>query len=283
MDVAGALFGHAGHVAQLTATGQVVMAHEQSGISGEGEYALDRAIQRAGAGTGEVATGGAVVGHEQGVADKGDALAIDLHHIGHACRGVPRGVQRARLQRADGKSLLIVEQHIELTAIAGEATVGIEQRAEDFLHLGDLATDCNLPTQRLFEVGRGGQVIGVYMGFQYPLDLATERFHPAHQLVRRRAAGAPGLGIVIQDTVDQCTVSAATVHHQIADGRSHTVEQCLHIQVTADDHYRSPDIPSAMALSRVRIGQAVIKMRARVQLPIFRAQAPSSLAARVQA
>ncbi|MNT64495.1 hypothetical protein D3C72_2024000 [compost metagenome] len=67
---------------------------------------------------------------------------------------MPRGVQGTGLQTADGKRLLIIEQHIELAAIAGKPLVGIEQRTKDLLHLGNLTANSNLATQGLFEIRR---------------------------------------------------------------------------------------------------------------------------------
>jgi hypothetical protein len=66
---------------------------------------------------------------------------------------MPGGVQGAGMQVADAKAFLIDEQHIELAAVAGEPGLGIEQRAEHFLHLGDLRTDAGMAAELFLEVG----------------------------------------------------------------------------------------------------------------------------------
>ncbi|MNJ54813.1 hypothetical protein D3C77_502700 [compost metagenome] len=184
MDVAGTLLSHGGHVTKLTPSRQIVVAHEQPRLSGEGENALDRAIQSPSTCPREVTTGCSVIRHEQGVTDKGDSLPLNFDHVGHACRRMPWGVQGAGAQVANCKVLLVVEQHIELAAIASEAAVSIEQGAEDFLHLSNLAANCNSPSQGLLEIRRGRQMIGMYMGFENPLNRTPQLFHPRDQLVR---------------------------------------------------------------------------------------------------
>ena len=51
-----------------------------------------------------------------------------------------------------------------------ETSVGIEDGAEDLLHLADVLADADLRAGLQLDVGRAGQVVGVGMGLQHPLD-----------------------------------------------------------------------------------------------------------------
>jgi hypothetical protein len=79
---------------------------------------------------------------------------------------------------------------VELAAIAGEAAAGIEQLAEHLLHLADVAADGDAPAELLLEVGRGRQVVGVGMGFQYPFDPAPS--------ARTRAISWSALAVLVR-------------------------------------------------------------------------------------
>ena len=148
-----------------------------------------------------------------------------------------RGVQRTGMQVADAKALFIFEKHIELAAITGEARLGIEQRAKDFLHLGNVRTDGGMAAELAFEVSRRREVVGVHVGFQHPLHGGLELCHTIDQAIRRSGAGAPGLGVVVQHAVDQCALKGFTIHDQIADGRGRLVVEGVHVKVVADDHH----------------------------------------------
>src|SRR3546814_999549 len=101
-------------------------AHEYPCVARQGEQLLDRLVQRARVAAREITTGSAVIGHEQRVADE-RRITDD---IGHAGRGVARGMDGARLDVADLESIAIVEQVVELAAIGREAGTGVEQLAE---------------------------------------------------------------------------------------------------------------------------------------------------------
>ncbi|MNF73320.1 hypothetical protein D3C84_553170 [compost metagenome] len=123
MQVVCALLGQRGLVAIVVAPRRlVVMAHEQPGRIRQLEQLADRAEQQPRIATGEIATGGAVVGHEQGVADEGRIA----DHIGHAGRGMPGRMDGAGFEVADPEALAVTQQAVELAAIGGELGSGIE-------------------------------------------------------------------------------------------------------------------------------------------------------------
>ncbi|MNE29000.1 hypothetical protein D3C80_1224650 [compost metagenome] len=237
VNIAAALLGHGRDVLHRAPARQVVVAQEQPGLVGEGQQAADRPVQGACVGAGEVAARRTVVGHEQRVADEHRRFTTIHHHITHACRGVPRGVQGTGVQVADAKTFLVLKQYIELAAVPGKTRLGIEQRAEDFLHLGDVRTDGGVAAKFFLQVGGCRKVIGVNMGFQNPLHLATQRLNLGDQAVCRCGAGTPGLGVVVQHTVDQRALARLAVHEQVADGRGRLVEEGFHVKVVTDDHH----------------------------------------------
>ncbi|RMN37933.1 hypothetical protein ALQ60_102022 [Pseudomonas syringae pv. papulans] len=240
MDIAGALFGNRGHVFQLTAIGQVVVAHEQQGLRRQRQQFLDRAIQRARIGPREVTPGGAVIRHEQRIADKRDRGVTDLHQVTHARRRVSGRVHGLDLKRAEGERRVVFQQHIELAAITGKVGRRVEQRAEGFLHGGDVAANDNLPTQPLFQIRRCREVISVHVGFENPLHRGAQRLRPFDHPVGRLGPGAAGLGVVIEHAVDQRTLLAVQVHHQIADGPGMRVEERFDMEFFTDDHVQFP-------------------------------------------
>jgi hypothetical protein len=67
-----------GHEQQLAAAGLVVVAHVQARIGGQAQHLVDGAVERARIAAGEIAAGGAVVGHEQRVADEGGGVLPSL-------------------------------------------------------------------------------------------------------------------------------------------------------------------------------------------------------------
>lgn len=66
---------------------------------------------------------------------------------------MPWRVQRPGVQVTNTEDFLVFEQHIELAAITGEARLCIEQRAEYFLHLGDVRADRGVAAQLFLQVG----------------------------------------------------------------------------------------------------------------------------------
>ena len=139
-------------------------------------------------------------------------------------------MHRAQLQCAEWHVLAVGKQMIELTAITSHRRFGIEQCAKDLLHRLDVLTDTNLATEMFFQVRRGRQVIGMDMGFQYPLDRGTQFAHPGDQLVGAGGAGMTGLAVVIEHAVDQCALTCRGVECQIADGSGGLIEEAFNLK-----------------------------------------------------
>ncbi len=127
------------------------MAQEDTGLRRQGEHLLDRLIQGARIATREIAAGGAVVGHEQGIAHKRSVV----DHVGQASGGVARGMQHPALQVADDKGVAFLEQLIELAAIACKFGPGIKGLAKDFLNVDDFCANTGLATQLFVQIGCG--------------------------------------------------------------------------------------------------------------------------------
>ncbi|MNE70426.1 hypothetical protein D3C80_1662170 [compost metagenome] len=162
------------------------MAQEDARGPGQGQKPLNRAIQRPRVAAGKVAARRAVVRHEQGVAGE-DSVA---DHIGQAGRGVARDVQGGRLQPADGEAVSVVEQLVELAAVAAELGPFIEDFAEGVLDLDDVAADGQATAQALLQIGRGGQVVGVGVSLQQPMDLQVLGLDKGDQGVGRSGRGS---------------------------------------------------------------------------------------------
>ncbi len=86
-------------------------------------------------------------------------------------------VQGGGLEVADHERLVRGEQVIELRAVDAEFRLQIEQGLEHALHLADRLADGDLAAQFAAQIRRGGQVIGVGVGFQQPLHLQAVLAH----------------------------------------------------------------------------------------------------------
>ncbi len=83
---------------------------------------------------GEIGARGAVVGHEQRVAD--ERRIAD--HVGQVRRCVARHMQRDQRDAAERQLVAVVEQEIELRSVTREVAAFVEHFAEDVLHREDL-------------------------------------------------------------------------------------------------------------------------------------------------
>ncbi|MNE95740.1 hypothetical protein D3C80_1938720 [compost metagenome] len=80
-------------------------------------------------------------------------------------------MQGRGLECADHERLVRGKQVIELRTVDTELRLKVEQTLEHPLNLADGFADRDLATQLVAQVRRGGQVIGMGMGFQQPLHL----------------------------------------------------------------------------------------------------------------
>jgi hypothetical protein len=114
------------------------------------EGALDRAIERARIAARKIGAGRAAIGHEQRVTHEGGIT----NHMGHAGRCVSGGVHDEDRHRADLIGIAILEQPVELAAIAPELGALVEDLAEGVLHDDDVLANADLAAELLLDVGR---------------------------------------------------------------------------------------------------------------------------------
>ena len=76
------------------------------------------------------------------------------------------------LEMADGETVPILEEHIELAAIARNIDC-VENGAEDLLHLLDALTDRHPGAGLELDIGGAREMIGMNMGFENELDGET--------------------------------------------------------------------------------------------------------------
>ena len=89
---------------------------------GQREQAADRAVELARVAAGEVGARRAVVGHEEGVADE-HRVADHVGQVGRACG---RDVHHDRSIVAEPEALAVLEQLVELRAVARELRAVVE-------------------------------------------------------------------------------------------------------------------------------------------------------------
>jgi hypothetical protein len=108
-------------------------------------------------------------------------------------------VQHLDGQLAEGKRLAVAEQPVEVAAV-GLHVLRIEDRAEDALHVADVLADADARAGARLDEGRGGQVVGMGVGFQHPGQVqpcspAAARIASAERVSASRKPGssrAPG-------------------------------------------------------------------------------------------
>ena len=139
MDVVLALVAHRGFPGIIVASGRlVVVAHEQPRFVGQPQQPLDRSIELTGVTARKIGARGAVVGHEQRVADEHGIADL----VRQVRRRVARRVQDLDDEFANAERLAVGEQAVEIAAI-GLQVFGIEYGAEDPLHVLDVLADAD--------------------------------------------------------------------------------------------------------------------------------------------
>lgn len=184
------LVRHGAGEAHLAPARLVVVAHVKPGFGGQVQHLVDRAVLGVGVTAGKVAARGAVVRHEERVADEGGGAGAVADDIGHAGRRMAWRMHGPRLQPADGKGLAVVQQAVELAAVAAEITASVEDAPEHLLHGGDTAADGDASAEQPLQIRRGRQVVGVNVGLQAPL-------HRGAQFAHARAASRSALAVPV--------------------------------------------------------------------------------------
>ena len=83
---------------------------------------------------------------------------------------MPRRMQHLGFQIADPECLAVLEQMVELLAIGMEGFLRVEDRLEDLLHVADVLADGGAAADLRLEIRGGGQVVGMGVGLQDPVD-----------------------------------------------------------------------------------------------------------------
>ena len=190
---------------------------------------MDRAVKGPSVAAGEVAARRAVIRHEHSVARK-DGVADD---IGQAGRGVAGHMQHRRLQPADLEPVTVVEQVVELAAVAAEVGPLVEDLAEDLLHGEDFMANRQLTAELFLEIGRRRQVIGMGVRLEQPLNRETFGFYVINERIGRSVRGAPGRRIIVEHAVDDGAGVGGGIAHDMADGEGGFVEERLDYRALA--------------------------------------------------
>ena len=117
------------------------------------------------------------------------------------------------------------EQMIELRTVDAKFRLKVEQGLEHALNLADRLTNRNLAAQFPTQIRRGGQVIGMGVGFQQPLHLQLMFANESDDLVGLDGGGSPGGGVVVEHRVDDRAVPAIVLVDHVAVGRRGRVEK----------------------------------------------------------
>src|SRR3546814_4331497 len=93
---------------------------------------------------------------------------------------------------ANLERLAIVEQLVELRAVAFEVGTGVEQLTKHLLHANDVAAYRKLPAELLLKIGSSRDVIGMGMGLDVPHHFTIIRSDVLNNPVCSAVGGAPG-------------------------------------------------------------------------------------------
>ena len=230
MDVVLFLSGDRGFPFNIAAVRAVVVAHEKAGRVGQGQNLLDRIVKGAGIAAREVGAGRAAIGHEERVANEGGVA----HDVGHAGRGVAGCVDRADLHGADLVFVAILEQAVELAAVALEFGAFVEDLAEYVLNDLDVLANADLAAELFLNIGRGREVVGMDVGFDDPLKLEAAILDEGDDLVGVLIGDAAGEIVDVHDRVDHGARFGVGIFHDITDGVGRRVEEGGDVRLDAE-------------------------------------------------
>ena len=210
--------------ADVAPVGAIVVAHEQPRRGRQGQHPLDAVPQLPRIAAGKVRPGRPAVGHEQRIADKGRIA----HHMRHAGGRVAGGVDRGAGHLADRVGVAIIEQPVELRPVALEFGAFVEHLAERVLHHGDVTPDPDPAAQLALDIGRGGQMVGVDMGFDQPFDRQALDADKGDDLLGVVIGDPPGGIVDVHHAVDDRAGVAGGVADDIADRVGGRIEKAGH-------------------------------------------------------
>jgi len=131
---------------------------------------------------------------------------------------------------SDGEDVAIGEQ-----AVVGRSVrcdIGhIEDTAPVRLDVGNVFADAALAAEFLLQIGRCGEVVGMGMRVEHPIDRETLRFHEIDHFAGRFVAQSAGDRIVVGHAVDDGRMARFRIRHDVGDGRGRLVEEGFHFGV----------------------------------------------------
>ncbi len=207
----GPLLTNRGLPLDVAAIGAVIMAHEQAHLGRQRQHALDRVVEHARIPTREISTRRAAIRHEQSISHKGGIA----NHMGHAGRRMAGCIKDKSLHPADAVAVTILEQGVELAAIALEFGAFIEDLAEGVLHHGDLVTDADFSAQFLLNIGGRRKVIGMDMGLDQPFKCQAVFLDMGDDLIGIIIGDPTRCIIDIHDAIDHGAGGRIGVFHDI--------------------------------------------------------------------
>ena len=113
-----------------------------------------------------------------------------------------RNKQRLGGEIANLKGFPVRNQAVKLRAVLPESWFKVKDAFEDRLNGCNTAADQSVAAQLLLEIGRCRQVISMCVGLDDPFHFEAVILDKPNHLVCRRCAGATGLGVIVQDRVD---------------------------------------------------------------------------------
>ena len=141
------------------------------------------------------------------------------------------GVQYLHTEIADGEGVAIGKQRVKLAAVAGKLRAGIKHLAENLLHLNDVFTDADFAAQLLLQIRRRRKVVGMGVGFQYPLHLQTCLADMGNQLIGGMGIGAAAAVIKSQYRIDDGTGIGRRIAYQIGESVGGWVEKSADLRL----------------------------------------------------
>src|SRR3546814_7901251 len=88
-----------------------------------------------------------------------------------------RRVHHAGFEGADRERLAVLEQLVELAPVRSEARFRVEDLLEHALHDVDAGADGGAAAELCLQIRRGGQVVGVQVGLEDPVDRQRSEEH----------------------------------------------------------------------------------------------------------
>jgi len=149
-------------------------------------------------------------------------------------------VHHPRGEIADGEGVAILEQAVELAAVAGDAGTGIEDPAEGLLDRRDMLADAELRAEARLQEVSGAQMIGMDMSFQDPIDRQMLRCDVRQQPIGGAMPGPARCRVEIEHAIDDRTALGDGIGDGVADGKGFFVEETDDVRVHFPSGCESP-------------------------------------------